>query len=234
MDFGQALLNQFVLRRYSSMGKGPWVPPDGRGISGDIFCLGCLLLYLATGKEPPFRADEPIEDDEDVKRVIEGTISEENPELYRANSGVADLIAHCLRANVRQNSRAKSVEQLQREMNPLFQVPSAPVRHAEVQRSISGLKRCNPMLRGLADDHLRAWLAMVEGFKRGVFDLPGSHEEIVLEMSRFLSFLDKGDQYVTISQPSFWLPQNLGVKGRFLAMNIRAAKSGAEIRRVFL
>jgi len=51
--------------------------------------------------------------------------------------------------------------------------------------------------------------------------------------SQYMSAFQPGDQYLTVSVPWFWWPDNLGRNGRFLSVNKQVIKKGATVRRVF-
>jgi hypothetical protein len=69
---------------------------------------------------------------------------------------------------------------------------------------------------------------------RGFFDVTGDAQAIAASLTRYLAFLGKGDEYLTISTPRFWRPGNPGMNGEFLSMNIMAAQRGARIRRLLM
>ena len=70
--------------------------------------------------------------------------------------------------------------------------------------------------------------------QRGLYEIAGDHEEIASGLTQFLSLLRKGDQYLTVTIPSFWHPQNLGINGRFLSMNRLSAQRQVVVKRIFL
>lgn len=86
----------------------------------------------------------------------------------------------------------------------------------------------------MAGLRVRVLQRVLEDMSNGVYDLIGDHEDLVNGLTQYLSSLKKGDKYLTLSLPSFWHTSNLGINGRFLAMNKIAAQRGVVIRRVFL
>ena len=68
-----------------------------------------------------------------------------------------------------------------------------------------------------------------------LYDLTGDHETLLVSaLTQFVSILGRGDKYLTLSTPAYWLAKTVGVNGRFLSMNKLAALNGATIRRVFV
>jgi hypothetical protein len=69
---------------------------------------------------------------------------------------------------------------------------------------------------------------------KGVFDANGGARDIRSDAYALLSTLGVGDEFITVSLPAFWYPDNIGINGRFLSMCRNAAARGASIKRVFL
>jgi hypothetical protein len=69
---------------------------------------------------------------------------------------------------------------------------------------------------------------------KGVFDVSGSPTDIRFAACQLLRTLRAGDEFVTISLPAFWFPDNIGINGWFLTMCRNAAARGASVKRVLL
>lgn len=230
IDFGQGVLRDHALARDGqSIGKHPYLAPEGSGsVASDIYALGGTMFYLATGHEPP----GSIENDDALKSAIVAALKLYNPELYLQSRGVADVIARCMRHD--HYSRNRSADDILEDINMYDGPAPARISMEALGRQISKLDRVNPLFTQMARRHFSELGHEIESMLHGVYDLTGDHEQIVTDFTRFVSFLRPGDSYSSITTPHFWQPENIGIDGRFLSMNIDAAQHGAVIRRVFL
>jgi serine/threonine protein kinase len=233
IDFGQAAFRQAIERVVDLSGRNEaYIAPERtRSVAGDVYSLGGVLHYLATGEAPP----APSDDIEEVKKRVVHALSRRNPELYRHNRGAANVIARCLRGNYQRTPHVLGVlEDLE-----LFCTGTVASRFDEVdnetQRIGSAVRALkNPLFQRMASQRFKNLATMVEEMSRGVCDLAGDHEIIVVGLTQFVDMLGKGDEYLTVTVPRFWWPDNLGANGRFLDMNAMAADRGAIIRRLFM
>ena len=69
---------------------------------------------------------------------------------------------------------------------------------------------------------------------QGRLDVTGNSEEIRRAACDLVSKLQEGDEFIGVSLPVFWLPNNIGTNGGFLTQCRNAAARGAIVRRVFL
>jgi hypothetical protein len=87
----------------------------------------------------------------------------------------------------------------------------------------------------VTDLRARSLIADLEDMANELYDLTGDHETLLVSaLTQFVSILGRGDKYLTLSTPAYWLAKTVGVNGRFLSMNKLAALNGATIRRVFV
>lgn len=116
IDFGEAVLRHELAARdpiaHEHPYKAPerlndWLWPTRRA---DIYAVGGVLYFLATGENPP----RPIEDKDDLKRTVLTDINRRNPGLLKQNLGVADVIARCLRSDP--TERIKDADDLLHEI----------------------------------------------------------------------------------------------------------------------
>jgi hypothetical protein len=225
IDFGEAELRALELKPTGKQ-AGSWMPPEKGGtIEGDIYGIGGTLFYLATGREDPLPW---IKNQDELKQFVVQELKRKNRLLNSQNWGIADIIASCIR--YRPESRPRNTLRLRLNIEMFDRGWKAERRStAALQR-----KTGSQLFGWLASCRERQLNAEVRDMKRGVFDLVGAHDELVLGMTQFISILDAGDEYLTISTPSLWKTQNLGIMGRFLSMNRLAAQKGATLRRIFL
>jgi hypothetical protein len=201
--------------------------------SSDLFSLGGLLFFLATGREP---IGFPYTENEVLKQQIALQIKDANPALYQDDVGVADVIAVCLR----REGRVQHAGRLLRDIDTFW--PEA--EPARVLNELTSLRKpvralddpacSNAVFRAVAVSHIRSLRRTFADMGKGIFDASGSSSEIRSAAYALLRTLGQGDQFVTVSIPTFWFPENIGINGRFLSMCRNAAARGASVRRVLL
>jgi hypothetical protein len=234
IDFGQAVFREAIGAALEIPGRNSrYIAPERlRSVGGDVYSLGGVLHYLATGDDPP---DKLPGDIDELKAHIAVMIQVGNPKLYAVNRGVVDIIAHCLRTSDQRTAHAHGVIE---ELDTFFGEHDRG-NVLEALRSVeSDAKRIDDvgheLFRWMASLRVNALRATLSDMAGGVYDLVGDHEVIVSGLTQYLGLLGKGDEYLTVSIPRFWYPRNLGVNGRFLSMNTLASQRGAVVRRLFV
>jgi serine/threonine protein kinase len=242
IDFGQSLFRDLAFDVVGNEAyTHPYCAPERRNpdrkwyVGADIYSLGGVLFYLATGKTPP----QPIEDIDELKNKIADAVKQSNPKLYHDNSGVVDVIARCLRYS--EYGRTPHAEGVIQDLDT-FSFVSVGNHTGSQPNDVNGLIKdlkaleqlSNPLFSGFARHNIRLLWRQIEDMKHGVYDLTGDHELIANGLSQYLSVLQSGDQYLTVTLPSFWHPRNLGINGRFLTMNKLIAQRGVIVRRIFI
>jgi hypothetical protein len=249
IDFGLARLRDLTSGRVGeTQANSEYRAPEGGGtVAADIYALGGVLYYLASGKNPP----EVLRNQADIDSIKNRISRDINQELLRQNCGIADIIARCLRRDpLDRNPHAVSVLQdietfmsgfrdASLAQRPCKSCPILPGRAVSedgkrLSQGLARLKGKNSLFYRMARLRAQHLSLDVDDMLNSVYDLVGDHEEIVSAMTEYLSTLQKGDKYLTISAPSFWRTKNLGINGRFLAMNRLVAERGACVQRVFL
>jgi serine/threonine protein kinase len=240
IDFGQAILHDVSTPGVQgSRGSGIRIVPeeDGSGsIVADIYSLGGVLYYLATGEWLP-AISKQHEDIDALKNMITEGVRQSNEPLYTSNPGVVDVIARCVRYH--QADRIPNADGVLRELESfsanfgsLDSADTAITSSADALKAVDQKK--NRLFSSIARHQIAVLRQTLENMAEGVYDLSGDHETIVSGMKEYLACLREGDHYLTISVPSFWSRLNLGTNGRYLTMNILAAQRCATIRRIFL
>jgi serine/threonine protein kinase len=230
IDFGQALFRNLVLASSRLRSHPPpFVAPEGSGTVGaDIFSLGGILFFLATGEDPPV----PQKDSDALKISVADAIRRRNADLYNENPGVADIIARCLRVGQGRTTQAEGVVQ---DIEMFTANPNPSLAIGGFTEAVADLAASKHLtFAWMAGLRIRMLCRAIEDMRHGVYDLVGDHDVIASGLTQYLSLLGPRDQYLTISLPSFWQSSNLGVNGRFLTMNRLVAQRGATVRRVFL
>jgi serine/threonine protein kinase len=231
IDMGQSLFRE-VMNGAKAFSGSFYRAPEGIGTpSSDLFSLGGVLYFLATGKQPIGFAHS---DKEALKQQIAFKIKEANSQLYQDDAGVADIIAMCLR----RDDRVQHARQVLRDIDTFWpEVTSASIRDELKSLTDAGAtldaRGCSVYLSA-ARVQIRYLHWLFTQMTKGVLDANGSASDIRSAAYALLSTLGAGDQFVTVSLPAFWYPDNIGINGRFLSMCRNAAARGASIKRVFL
>ena len=241
IDFGEAAYRNETSLPLSlnSPKPHPYLAPEYRSgrrwptRKADLYSIGGVLYYMAFGKDPPLN---PNKDDDLLKRSIIREMESKNAKLMAGNSGIADIIARCLRFN--RQKRVQDAEALLQELRNFdlqARPPSTKLALGSVQRQIRALStEGNELFARIAEVELRQLECRIQDMTNGILDITGGHEEIVYGLTQYLSILREGDEYLAVSTPQFWAAGNMGINGRYLTMNRLIAQRGVKIRRVFL
>lgn len=231
VDVGQSLFRE-VMTSAPSFGVSAYRAPEGgANPASDIYSLGGLFYFLAIGKDPVGLAPT---DQETLKQQIALKLHEENPELYQDDAGVPDIIAMCLR----REARVQHASRLLRDIDTFWPESARGTIHDELTattKAVAGLASTrNSVFMSLAADQLKSLRRTLTDMQRGIYDASGSPSDIRSAAYALLATLGPGDEFLTVSLPQFWWPNNIGLNGRFLSMCRNAAARGASVRRVFL
>lgn len=232
IDFGQAAFRTDV--NFGGQHVGSWMAPEGAGsVAADVYSLGGLLLFLATGPFDSVKERFPqIDDIDQLKKAVVTRMMRNNPSLYRSNCGIADIIARCLRSD--RHGRTPNVQSLWQDIE-LFDPTSPKTDVRPLIRQLRTIQRRSPLIAALVDGAIMRLNEVLIDLRLGIVDLMGDHESIVGSLTRVVALLTEEDRYLTITTPAFWRKDNLGVQGRFLSANRQAVlQRGAEIKRLFL
>ncbi len=247
VDFGQSFLVDFAMHQMGgSIRNHPYLAPERRKKGNfwyspaDIYSMGGLLFYLACGQIPP----DPEPDTEKLKNSIFRTIQEYNPNLLHENQGIVKIIDKCLRYSVGVDERYSYPESILAALEifdyktpqkdgVIFEKNKSLV--LEIAESVAQLGAGpNSLFNKLLSFDLQLLRKEIEAMKANHHEILGDREEIINSLLRYLSVLENGDEYLTVTSPQFWMPDNLGINGRFLTLNMMMAQRGVQIKRVFL
>ena len=244
VDFGQSFLVDFALHQVGgTIRNHPYLAPERRHENkfwyspADVYSMGGLLFYLACGQNPP----EPEKNTEKLKDKIFRTIQEANPNLLNENQGIVKIIDKCLRFSV--EDRYAYPESILAALDIFdYRTPEPDIEVAENNRklameigaAVSSLGDSeNSLFNKLLSFDLQVMRREIEAMRAGHREILGDREDIINGLLRYLSVLDQGDEYLTVTSPEFWMPDNLGINGRFLTLNMMLAQRGVQIKRVF-
>jgi serine/threonine protein kinase len=245
VDFGQSFLVDFAMHQVGgAIRNHPYLAPERRNKGkywyspADIYSMGGLLFYLACGQTPP----EADTDTEKLKQNIFRVIQQHNPNLLQENQGIVKIIDKCLRFPV--DDRYAYPESILAALD-IFDYRSPQPDEVIVETNkqlvteIAGAvaelgTNQNSLFNKLLSFNLQILRKELESMKANHHEILGDREEIINSLLRYLSILEVGDEYLTVTAPQFWAADNLGINGRFLTLNMMMAQRGVQIKRVFL
>lgn len=210
-----------------------WVPAD-------VFSVGAVLFRLATGEELPTRMPVSVTE---LKDLVFSELNRTNPELLVKNENVTKIIDKCLRSDP--DDRYSCAEELLDELEEIQQTPIAmrggPAHTSElIEVLIRKLGDTVALWQGpdffshIAQGQVHTVGKDFDRMKRGHFEIYGHRDILIASLCKFIASLGAGDEYCTMTLPSYWTDENLGSNGRFLTMNKHIARRGVRIRRLFL
>lgn len=201
----------------------------------DIYSVGAVLYYLATGKSPDKKGWENTDTLKTAVRTgIQAAANASNDGLRRVleNHNVASIIDNCMRHNP--DDRFATVEELIEAIDIANTEPVPSSRKTEPVPP-SEKTEPGPYFSAILKRRQREVKQFEERLiNRPHYEIYGSRTAIVEGLCRLLAGLQDGAIYRTVTLPSYWTERNLGPDGRFLAMNKHVAKRGVTIERIFL
>jgi len=257
IDFGQAW---FFDRELSIRGtdriRYAYYAPERISASGltwyapaDIYALGGILFYLATGQEPP---NPMIESQFKAKNVLKAevitAIKAQNPDLYWQNIGIVDVIMYCLRPKAEERAvHAGAVIELmdifQESFNKhlITQMPSQEdsiklislINKFEGQY-IKSLQNKNIWFDKIITRHFRSLIAHIKSSSSRMLIVTGDRDTQLHNLMGVISTLNPNDQCFAVTTSAFWSIENFGTNGRILTMLKMAALHGVVVRWVIL
>jgi hypothetical protein len=237
IDFGQPLVSQALDDPTPAVyhRSHAYRNPERRcSFVGDVYSLGCVLFYLATGDDPP---PAPPDDYQALRTQIAAAVQSANQQLYNDDRSVVDVIAQCLRSQPA--LRLSSAMTLVHLADTFLSEPSGLSVHkatsALVETAQEMDRHCGTFFKNIAIQRAQEMrLTLKSLVERECIDIFGDPEQIRYMGTAFMSPMGPGSQYLSVASPRFWWPNNIGTDGLFLSMTKRAARRGANVQRVFL
>ncbi|MEM9950363.1 MAG: protein kinase [Chloroflexota bacterium] len=263
IDFGQAWLVDHEFGLSTNDPSYPYYAPE-RISNGDIwrepadiFSLGGILYYLATGETPPAvfiyqsgtKADIILKEHIVLKYEILQKVKSLNPQLYQQNPGIVDIILYCLRPDINDRaSYAEAVLDVLELFEAAFSYPGNRIENTnkdifgELAEKVSELSDLVQLLQN-TDIHLfprilkrdvRLVYTRLQTVKSRVYNLEGDRETFINGLLSCVSLLEAKDQLLALTTPTFWRKENFGNYGRLLTMIKMAGLRNISVKWVLL
>jgi serine/threonine protein kinase len=212
-----------------------YVAPEQRGDlpspsrSADIFALGAVFMFMATGEDPDFCYTK----DAALEAALVDALNKGG--VLSSVFGVAALLSRCLR--VTSQSRLRNADHLLNDLVALRQDHKADINVC-LDRTKSAVARLNQrhdqVFMALASTALEEVNSQLDAMVTGVLTISGPVDYILGRLWTYLSTLNAGAEYLSISLPPFWRQINFGVRGLYFGANVELVQRGAGLRRLFL
>ena len=257
VDFGKSFLLDVSLARTATERAGSsYVAPECRNKrdaysnTADIYALGGVLFFLSTGEAPPDiekwaseilgkdRKWSDIHGDEEEKWKDEiHRLFSYNTGLMKNHESIVKIIDKCLRPKpVNRYASAQKLLQALNSVNYAGESKNAQRKAAadRMEQYLPLTKKLDPLFKIIISDKLELMEKDVADMGKGHFEIYGEREDLIDTLVKYISVLESGDTYITVTIPDYWTKDNLGINGRFLTVNKDLVRSGVHIRRLFL
>ncbi|MCG7853714.1 MAG: protein kinase, partial [Methanosarcinaceae archaeon] len=207
---------------------------ERHGRRSDIYSLGGLFYFMACGQSPP----DSISNIDSLKNTIVLGIEKTNPSLLESNCGIADIIARCMRES--KDQRIRDADTLLNEIR-LFSFTECKEENQRIHKCVTCLLsnqmksfKIDSLFSRMLEIDASHFISRADDMLRGILEVSGDHENLVLGMSAYLSVLGNGDSFYAKTTPRFWAEGNMGINGRFLSMVKLVARRGANVKLIML
>jgi len=258
VDFGRSFqLDVASVTGSEKRQNDPYVAPECRAgnldwyTPADIYSLGGVLFYMATGQAPPdILASKDIfptshswmsPDSDQIQRWKERIHSHfpSTNKLIERNEGIVKVIDKCLRPSP--VTRYASTERILHAIDAvnLMSGKATDIRDRtnELSSRWEDIERQGDfdlLFEHIFHDKLDLLRKELTDMERGHFEIYGEREELIDTLVKYMGVLQPGDTYITVTVPAYWTEENLGVNGRFLTINKDLVKNGVCLYRLFL
>jgi hypothetical protein len=243
IDFGDVFIASEI-PEWHKRNPHPYLAPERLGIQQyydeqvDVYSFGMLLMWLAIGiaEQPPaeFNARQR-------RNYFKQKIHKINFPLVRDEPRILDIITLCTAFDPSDRPRMTDVcadlTTIANAINPDTSTRSQTISSmlSEISNDIAKESgRQSPILLGILERQIHELREVVKGLKTEMVELRGTRCELLRALVSLVDNLKENDSWTTLTTPSVWQSDALGLNGRYLSSNLLAIKRGVAIRRTFL
>jgi len=206
----------------------------------DVYSLGILLLYLASGRAeciPPAGHLRPGDRRGFIKKIVQ----ECNSLLIRHEPRIIDIIALSTAWDPVDRPRMSDlVDDLTAiatatptpGISPTLDI-SRTLHDIAEQLTLKSVSH-SPLLIRLLEREVRDLAQTVEALETEMVELDGTRKQLLRALISVFEDLKEGDSWTTVTTPSVWQNSALGLGGSYNSATIRALLRGASVRRAYI
>lgn len=265
VDFGQAWIEEDVLFRSAEeqfTRYHPYLAPERvkkqskRSKSGDtpfwsapadIYSLGGVLFFLATGEDPPspwlHAIGGELKDHRQFRDEVAHVVAKNNLQLYQRSPGIIDVICTCLHPRLEQRadrtstvlrvldlfdekengaSKVTSLEEMKRELD-LLTVEAQGIPTSS-----------NPIFFNILNWEIQRLRRLIATTKTKIYTVNREPPPLLYSLMPAISVLDRGDCCMGVVVARFWAQYSTMVIDQFVAMLRTAALHGIVVQFILL
>jgi serine/threonine protein kinase len=207
----------------------------------DVYSFGKLLLHLAVGEERILK-----ESGHKRREIVREMFSRRNFGIARDNPFIIDIICKCVSLDPVDRP---SMGDVLRALNSYVDPKGHPRRISKVSDRLASLtntwdritgemsargESVGPFLEELVEQRMDEVEEMIKGLSGNVLILNDTRERLILGLIGLFRRLEKGDRFLSITNPLIWRSSALGLDGRYFTATQLAAVRGASIQRAFV
>lgn len=206
----------------------------------DVYSFGKLLLYLTIGKDeliPPIEGGEPLYGQRRRLWVRNKLFERRHDNLVREHPQIVDIISQCTQWDpVDRPAMTGVCDQLYQAMPSNVSRPSRDIA-ARLEKLTGDIAlqdgRISNAFFRIIDSKVRALEELVEGCPTEMVEVRGTRDSLVSDLVCLFAGLTDRDSWTTLTTPSVWQQDALGLDGRYATATIEAVRRGASVQRVY-
>jgi len=209
----------------------------------DVYSFGKLILHLAIGEEPTLPSALR---GHKRRAFVRSKFINRNRGFAERSPFIIDIICKCLSFDPIDRP---SMLEVARALRTYVDSRTYTVRSVGLERRLSALagvwrgvrkemtsRRASvgPLLEALVEQRISELESTLQGLSNEVVVLNETRERLLIALISLFQRLNKGDRYISLTNPKLWQGSALGLDGRYFTSTILAAHRGASIQRAFI